>query len=132
MNAFQLYSDLILDIEILKEQLQLANKEREQWWIDGRLFHTVPMDNAAGRVDRLTEKIEKLEEQLMIKEATEFRLKAQLARYEGLEYKVLYRRYVLGESLKDIAEDLNYNYDYIRQIAVRVRNEQLTMNSQTS
>lgn len=132
MNAFQLYNDLILDIEILKEQIELTYNEREQWWFGGKLSSTVPLDNMASRVDRLTEKLEKLEEQLKFKEAAEFRLKEQLARYEGLEYKVLYRRYVEGKSLKDIAEELNYSYDYIREIAVRIRAEQPTIIPQTS
>ena len=48
MNTFQIYDDLMLDIDILKQQIELARAEQEQWWIGGRLNHTVSLDNAAA------------------------------------------------------------------------------------
>ncbi|WP_050613317.1 hypothetical protein [Bacillus testis] len=132
MNTFQIYNDLLLDIEVLKEQIELCEREKKQWWGGGRLFQTVSLDNAAERVDKLNFKLDHLHEELNIKTASQQRIEGQLKKYKGLEYKVFYGRYIEGKSLKDIAEELNYNYDYIREVACRIRNEQPTISPQTS
>ena len=131
MNTFQIYDDLILEIEILKEQIQCAENERDQWWIDGKLFDTVSLDNAAGRVDRLNEKIKHMQDQLDIKMARVERLKEQLKQYQGLEYKIYYMRFVECKTLKEIAESLDYSYDYIREISSKMKAKEPTINPQT-
>lgn len=123
MNTFQIYSDLMLDIEVLREQIELARAEQEQWWIGGRLNNTVPLNNAAERVDKLSDKIELMEKELEIKTVRMDKLNQQLQKYKGLEYKIFYKRYIECKTLKDIAEELNYNYDYIRRVAVRLKAE---------
>ena len=123
MNTFQIYDDLMLDIEILKQQIELARSEQQQWWIDGRLFPTVPLDVAAARVDKLSDAIERMELELEVKMERLNKLNEQLQKYKGLEYKVFYMRYVECMTLRDIADKLNYNYDYIRRVAVRLRAE---------
>lgn len=123
MNTFQIYDDLMLDIDILKQQIELARAEQEQWWFDGRLFPTVPLDVAAARVDKLSDAIERMELELEVKMERLNKLNEQLQKYKGLEYKVFYMRYVECMTLRDIADKLNYNYDYIRRVAVRLRAE---------
>lgn len=59
-----------------------------------------------------SEAIGKMEEQ---KE----RMEKQLKDLVGLEYRVIYMRDIEGKSLKKISEELNYNYQYIREIASR-------------
>ncbi|WP_108669539.1 hypothetical protein [Peribacillus acanthi] len=120
MNSFQIYNDLLLDIEILQEQIEMADKERMQWYIGGRLFNTVPMDNAIARFDKLSDKIEKMQETLLIKIAARNRIVEQLEQYAGLEYKVFYMRFVQCKSLKEIAEELQYSYDYIKEVSSRI------------
>ena len=126
MYTFQIYDDLILEIEILKEQIQCAENERDQWWLDGKLFDTVSLDNAAGRVDRLNEKIKYMQDQLDIKMARVERLKERLMQYKGLEYKIYYMRYVECKTLKEISEELNYNYAYIRRLAYQMKSKEIT------
>ena len=126
MYTFQIYDDLILEIEILKEQIRSAEAERDQWWVDGKLFDTVSLDNAAGRVDRLNEKIEYMQEQLDIKMARVERLKERLMQFKGLEYKIYYMRYVECKTLKEIAEELNYNYGYVRRLACQMKSREIT------
>ena len=131
MYTFQIYDDLILEIEILKEQIRSAEAERDQWWIDGKLFDTVSLDNAAGRVDRLNEKIKEMHEHLEFKIARVERLKEQLKQYQGLEYKIYYMRFVECKTLKEIAESLDYSYDYIREISSKMKAKEPTINPQT-
>lgn len=135
MNSFQIYSNLLIDIEVLKEQIELNRREQERWWVNGDLFNVVHLDNAASRFDKLSEKIEKLEESLQEKEAAAERIKNQLARYKGIEHKVYYMRYIEGMPLYDIADQLDKSYDYIRTIAAKIKlkkDENHTFFSQTS
>ena len=123
MNSFQIYSNLLIDIEVLREQIELSKKEQERWWITGDLFQSVPLDNAAKRFDNLSDKIEKLEESLKEKVEAADRIRNQLSQYKGLEYKVYYMRYIEGKTLKDVAHELNFNYDYIREVASKLKKQ---------
>ena len=128
MNTFQIYDDLLLEIEILKEQIDCAEKERDQWWIGGRLFNTVPMDNAAGRVDKINERIQNWSEQLQEKTSRADRLRNQLSRYQGLEYKIYYKRFIECKTLKEIACELGYSYQYIKEVSMRIKAKEHTTN----
>jgi DNA-directed RNA polymerase specialized sigma24 family protein len=121
IETFILYNDLVLEIEILKEQMELAEKEREQWWVGGRLFSTVPMDNAAERFDALTAKLERMEHILKAKEGTKQKIDELMNQYEALPRQIAYLRYVKGRSLKDIASELDYSYDYVREIMSKMK-----------
>ncbi|KQL20476.1 hypothetical protein [Cytobacillus solani] len=121
LDTFILYNDLCLEIEILKEQLNLAESEREQWWMGGRLFHTVPMDNAAERFDRLSNKIERVEALLKKKEETKRRVESLMNNYEELPRKIAYLRFVQGRSLKEIASELNYSHQYVRKVMSQMK-----------
>ena len=131
MNTFQIYDDLLLEVEILKEQIEQSEKERDQWWIEGKLFNTVSLDNAASRVDRLNEKIKQMQDQLDIKVARVERLKQQLMQYQGLEYKIYYMRYVECKNFREIADEIGYTHQYIRKIASRMKLKESTDSQQT-
>lgn len=121
LDTFILYNDLCLEIEVLKEQLTLAENEREQWWIGGRLFTTVPMENAAERFDKLTDKIERMQALLKKKTDTRNKIEMLMSDYEELPRRIAYMRFVQGKSLKEIAEELNYSYQYVREVMSRLK-----------
>lgn len=121
LDTFILYNDLCLEIEVLKEQLDLAEAEREQWWIGGKLFFTVPMDNAAERFDKLTDKIERMRALLKKKRDTRNKIEMLMNGYEELPRKIAYMRFVQGKSLKEIAKELNHNYDYVREVMSKMK-----------
>lgn len=121
LETFILYNDLCLEIEVLKEQMELAEAEREQWWVGGRLFNTVPMDNAAERFDKLSDKIERLEKIIKAKQEVKNRIEKLMNQYEELPRKIAYMRFVQGKTLKQIANELNYSYDYVREIMSKMK-----------
>lgn len=125
-ETFILYNDLCLEIDVIEEQIKLAEAEREQWWIGGRLFNSVPMDNAAERFDKLTDKIERMDNLLNRKKDTKKKIEELMNQYEGLPRKVAYMRYVQGKTLKQISEELSYNYDYIREIMSKLKKGNIT------
>lgn len=59
-----------------------------------------------------SEAIEKMREE---KENMERKLKD----FVGLEYRIIYMRDIEGKKLKDISKELNYSYDYVREISSR-------------
>lgn len=121
LDTFILYNDLCLEIEVLREQLELAETEREQWWLGGRLFHSVPMDNAAERFDKLTDKIERMEVLLKKKRETKRKIEQLMNQYEEIPRKIAYMRFVQGRSLKDIARELNYSHQHVRRIMMNMK-----------
>lgn len=121
LDTFILYNDLCLEIEVLKEQLELAEAEREQWWIGGRLFSTVPLDNAADRFDTLSSKIDRVETLLKKKQEVKDKIESLMHNYEELPRKIAYMRFVQGRTLKDISEELNYSYDYVRELMSKMK-----------
>jgi DNA-directed RNA polymerase specialized sigma24 family protein len=121
LETFILYNDLCLEIEVLKEQRELAEEEREQWWIGGRLFHTVPMDNAADRFDKLSAKIDRIDTLLNKKKETRRKIETLMNDYEELPRKIAYKRFVQGKSLREIADELSYSYDYVRELMSKMK-----------
>ncbi|MFT8319334.1 MAG: hypothetical protein ABF649_00695 [Bacillus sp. (in: firmicutes)] len=121
LDTFILYNDLCLEIEVLQEQLQLTESEREQWWMGGRLFHTVPMDNAAERFDNLTIKFEKISSLLEKKTEAKRKMEEAMRKFEGLPRKIAYMRYIQGKTLKEISLELDYSYDYVREVMSKLK-----------
>lgn len=101
--------------------MELAEAEREQWWVGGRLFNTVPMSNAAERFDKLTDKIERLEKIIKAKQEVRDKIEKLMNQYEKLPRKIAYMRFVQGKSLKEIADELSYSYDYVREIMSKMK-----------
>lgn len=119
-KIFTQYNDLEIDIEVLNEQIDILENEIENWWIGGRLFSTVSMDVAAQKVDRLKEKQLKLQDELEEKMYELNRIKAQLKRYNGLKYKVFYKKYIEGKKLTEIAEEVNYSYQWVKEVHAKM------------
>ncbi|MFY0518506.1 hypothetical protein [Lysinibacillus sp. UGB7] len=60
------------------------------------------------------EKIEAIEYELAHKMNDLHDLKKLICTFNGLEYKILYRKHVEGKTLETIANDLNYSTNYIK------------------
>ncbi|MEI5909416.1 hypothetical protein WAK64_20520 [Bacillus spongiae] len=117
---FEGYIDLCREIAMLEDSLHAMEKEVEFWWIGGKGFQLVSMSNAAERVDKLNEKINAYQELLGLKVRLKKAFDKHLSKLTGLEYRVAYLRYVEKMSLKMIADELGYNYDYIRRVSSKI------------
>ncbi|MET4563537.1 hypothetical protein ABIA69_004757 [Lysinibacillus parviboronicapiens] len=60
------------------------------------------------------EKIEAIEYELAHKMNDLHDLKKLICTFNGLEYKILYRKHVEGKTLETIANELNYSTNYIK------------------
>jgi len=121
LEVFHYYNDLCREIDILETQLKVMETEREDWWIGGRLFHSVPMDRAAEKFDHITSKMELYEKLIASKRRTRIVLEAKLKQFEGLEYQVAYKRFVEKRTLCEIADELGYSEAWIKEVSSKVK-----------
>jgi len=104
-------------------------------YLDADCFHGTKADNLAFVV----EGISKLDNLIYIesgiiknldKEIDE--LKNELKSLKGLKLKIKTMQIVEGKSLKEIADELRYSYDYIRETAADLKKENPTFTPQIS
>lgn len=133
-----------LNLSVLKSYRELCNEieywetmlsEREvEWKINRALmlknpspngggYIPVPMDIAAGNLDRIKEQHDNIEKMLELKKRLKKAAEKILSQFEGVEYKVAYARFVEGKLLREIADELNYSYDYIRKMMSKINRE---------
>lgn len=122
LDSYRVYMDLIGEIEVLEIQIESALQERENWHFmnPNRLGRTLPLDEAALRMDKLSERIEWLTERLESKKNLRLRVEEKLNQFEGIEFKVAYLRVVENKSLEEIAEELGYSIDWIKRVSAKV------------
>ncbi|MCM3488797.1 hypothetical protein M3689_05690 [Alkalihalophilus marmarensis] len=117
---FRSYNAIIKDLDVLRDLLEVTMQERENWWIGGRLFHSVPLDNAAKRVDMLSSRIEKLSEAIDELEEKKRLIQNKLSELDGIEYKVAYKRYVEGKDLQQIANEVDRSHEHVRRLHAKI------------
>ncbi|MEM5012081.1 hypothetical protein WKH57_15275 [Niallia taxi] len=90
---------------------------------NGGGYIPVPMDIAAGNLDKIKDHHDNIERILRIKKRMKRQAEVVLSRFEGVEYKVAYARFVERKLLREIAIELNYSYDRIRHIMSKINKE---------
>lgn len=139
-EGIQIYKDLCGEINILDERISDLERELRHLFklmsvnepkMPGAIDYTldrvtnsryVPsLDDLIPRVNEINKMLERLYEVSKAKERTKSKIEKTLSEFEGLEYKVAYMR-TQGKSLKVIAVELGYSYDYIREVSSRTNN----------
>lgn len=121
LESYRYYNDLIAEIDILEYQLETCIAERENWnFFGGRFSRGVPLDIAAEKMDKLSERIEWITERLDRKKDIRSNLERRLSELEALDYKVAFMRIVEGKKLYEIAEELDLSEDWIKKVSARV------------
>lgn len=120
LESYRYYNDLVAEIDILEYQVEACLAERENWNFDGRFGKRVPMDVAAQKMDKLSERIEWLAERLDKKKSIRSHLEKRLSELESLEYKIAFMRIVEGMTLEQISEELNYSIGWVKKISAKV------------
>lgn len=130
------YKDLCLEIDIL--ELQIKGVEKEYSNIYNKSLHVkpkgvnavdygservtgglvqIPAYDAIGKLDNLIDRLNEMKQELLAKKKLKEEVEEELKKFEGLPYKVNYMRIVEGKKLTEIADELDYSYDYIREVA---------------
>ncbi len=137
MDVVKSYKDLCEEIEIWKERLKTYEIQLKTIIklakLDGpsditAIDYSKPYVDGTKQIgfEEALEMLQKIENHIYLhKQAIENmerykkRIKERIKNLEGIDYKVVYMRDIEGKSLVDIAEELGYSYDYIKEISAR-------------
>lgn len=135
MEIIKNYVDLCRKIDIIEVQLLQVDIDLKYWFGRGELpFTGTGADDfgviaSIGNLQDLHDKKHRLQKMvdfyLDIKKETEDKIN----QLEGLNYQIARMKYMENKSYKDIAEELQMNYSYIRRVASKSNNE-VTINLQ--
>jgi len=106
------YRKLEEQITYLEYNLSKTKRELRRWENPYDLGkYKLEAESLGANVE---EKIEVIEYELAHKLNDLHDLKNLISTFEGLEYKILYRKHVEGKTLETIASELNYSTNYIK------------------
>jgi hypothetical protein len=129
VDVFQTYSNLCKEIDLL--EIEKKNLESEWKVYRGLMFDNpragfnggmvaLPMENVAERLDKIRSKHDLVEKLLEIKKRFRTQAELILSQFDGVEYQVAYKRFVECKKLEDIAEELQYSFDWVKKVSARV------------
>lgn len=131
MHIIDNYSDLVVKIELIKEQIKLTEWELKYWFgvepdgtgipLGGKGSHLFGALTSLTQAGVKFEAIGKLQEQLRFYEEAKGRMDVLIRSLESLDYLIAYRRIVYSMTHIEIAEDLGYTEQYIRKRWAKIK-----------
>lgn len=101
-----------LEEEIAYHEFNLEQSEKElKRWVSGDLSGVKLTAESDGA--KLEERIDRIKNELKIKENDRINFIKLVSKFKGLEHQILLRKYVDGKTLEEIAEELSYSSSYI-------------------
>lgn len=123
------YADLVRKIDILKAQIELTEVDMLYWWGEDAALPLFSkgaakfgLDIAAKRVDTVRDRQTNLIKRLEFYEEIEKEIRTNIDAMTGLRYVIARKRFIEGQTYKEIAVELGYSYDHIRRIASKCHN----------
>ncbi|MFJ7951284.1 hypothetical protein ACIQZG_07125 [Lysinibacillus sp. NPDC096418] len=104
------YRQMEDEIAYLEFNLEQSRKELKRW-VSGDLAGVKLTAESDGA--KLEERIERIENELKIKQNEKENFMELISKFKGLNHKILKLKYVEGMTLEEIAEELNYSASYI-------------------
>ncbi len=147
MDTIKSYKELCNDINFWKARLKSYEIQLEAIKKEGKLYgpgdikgidYTQPYVDGTSQIsfEAALKQMQKIENHIALHQDTIDKLeksKKKIEEYiktlDGLDRKVVYMRDIEGKKLVDIAEELGYSYDYIREISSK--NKRPTATPQT-
>ena len=101
-----------IEDEIAYHEFNLEQSEKElKRWVSGDLVGVKLTAESDGA--KLEERIERIKNELKIKETERTNFIKLVSKFKGLDHQILLLKYVDGKTLEEIAEELNYSSSYI-------------------
>lgn len=137
MEAIKSYKDLCTEIEIWKERVRAYKAEIKALKKLAKVYgpsevkgidYTQPRVQNTNQIgfEEFLERLYKLEHHIYIHEEViknmekcRKNMEERIKRLEGIDYKVVYLRDIEGKSLVEIADELGYSYQYIKEVSAR-------------
>ncbi|MEX5935739.1 sigma factor-like helix-turn-helix DNA-binding protein [Mammaliicoccus sciuri] len=115
----KLYRDLDMQHKALELKRDISKEEIDRWYsvsyerVD--LGKKQDMLSRVRQVDRIREELEELNERIERIERQKNKVLELIDRFEGIEHKILRKKYIDDMTLQEIAYDLGYSEQYIRK-----------------
>ena len=126
MQLKQSYLDLCEEIEGLKDivkdlnfQIKLAYKQCYDGKMPADSWSRMPLDKALESYDSVTERLNNINELINHKEETKRIIEERLGKLNSLESQVMFRRTVMKQTLRQIADELGYAEGYVKHVSRR-------------
>jgi len=127
------YADVAREIEIIKDQVDFIKNELQYWFgIDLDKEKGIPLQSKGARrygintaikqAEKKFNNLKELENRLQELEYAKVRWDMFLEQFEGLDYKIAYKRIVESKTHQEIADELGYTHQYIRKRWMELRN----------
>lgn len=115
----ELYQNLDMQQQALEIKKDICIEEMERWhsisYARADLGKKHDFHSRLQQVSRIEEELEELNERIKKLEEQKERVLSLLDRFQGIEHKILRKKYVDGLTLQEIAYDLGYSEQYIRK-----------------
>ena len=137
MEPIKSYKDLCTEIEIWKERVKAYEAEIKALKKLAKAYgpsdvkgidYSQPKVQNTNQIgfEEFLERLYKLEHHIYIHEEAiknmekcRKNMEERIKKLEGIDQKVVYMRDIEGKTLVQIAEELGYSYDYIKEISAR-------------
>ena len=104
------YQQLKEEIEYLEYKIEREKRELKRWVYGDLQDVKLQEDSIASGLE---ERIEAYEKELQRKKDDLEKAKKLISTFKGLDNQILYKKYVEGKTLVEIAKELNYSEQYI-------------------
>lgn len=115
----KLYRDLDMQHKALELKRDISKEEIDRWYsvsyARADLGKKQDMLSRVRQVDRIREELEELNERIERIERQKNKVLELIDRFEGIEHKILRKKYIDDMTLQEIAYDLGYSEQYIRK-----------------
>ncbi|OEH52957.1 hypothetical protein AQ616_18810 [Oceanobacillus sp. E9] len=132
MQIMTTYLDMCTEIELIKDQIQIVKREINYWFgIDLDTNEGVPLSGKGadkfGVMASLHQAEKKIESfQLLTKRLTQLerekgKMDELMDKFEGLDYKIAYKRIVESKTHQEVADELGYSHQYIKERWLKIK-----------
>lgn len=119
MKLIGTYQDLIREIEMYENRLD--DLQREDYALRRIEFNKIELNMYVDRKHKINNEAAIIQDILEDKRQTQREILNKLEQLEGLEYKIAYKRFVEGKTLNEIASELGYSHDYMREVSSNIK-----------
>lgn len=132
------YNDLCNEIEILdireyeiNAQLKRIKRQMMNMYepqsklvasysgMPGSGFAMMPFDQVCGNIAQLERELDDIRDVISLKREARQRIEAKMTNFEDITDRIMVMRDIQRKSLREIADDLGYSYDWIKKLSSR-------------
>ena len=118
MLLISTYQDLLIEIELYENRLE--DLEREDYALRRIEYKRIDLDVYVNRKHKVNNEAAIIQVILDDKRETQKAILEKIKQLEGLEYQIVYKRFIEGKSLNGIAAELKYSDSWVRKKSAEI------------